>query len=200
MVPTTYKKALATDKTDEAALVKQIVNGHTELFGVLVHRYKDVSLSLACGILGSGPLAEDVLQDAFLKAYSSLHRFKQKAAFSTWLYRIVVNTAYNALKKQQVRAAASIDQGQALQLPDTSQGQATAANERRQIIQAVLNSMKPKAALLLRLYYLGEQSVAEITDITGMRQSQVKVGLHRARQQFKEIIEARLGHEIEQLL
>ena len=62
-------------------------------------KYKDDSLALACSILKDQDLAEDVLQDVFIKIYDKIKSFKYQSAFYTWLYRFVVNNCYNELRK-----------------------------------------------------------------------------------------------------
>lgn len=76
-------------------LIRKINKGDTSAFRQLVYIYKDVSLSLASSIIKDSSIAEDVVQDVFIKVYHKLDTFSFKSSFATWLYRIVVNTCYN---------------------------------------------------------------------------------------------------------
>lgn len=180
---------------DEIHLIRQIREGDTALFRVLVDRYKEVSLSLACSLVKDKAWAEDLLQDAFIKAFQKLDRFHQKANFSTWFYRIVVNTCYNALAKQQTHqkhAESIANETPGSEEPTFSQ---LVKQERGTIIHEVLQELKSQEALLLRLFYLGEQSISEIASITGLKKSHIKVTLHRGRKNFHEALKEKLGHE-----
>ena len=73
---------------------------------MLVDRYKDLAFTIAFRILGKREDAEEVVQDAFVKAFQNLSSFRQKAKFSTWLYRIVYNTA---ISKKRLKNRLSID-------------------------------------------------------------------------------------------
>jgi RNA polymerase sigma factor (sigma-70 family) len=89
----------AGSKETDAFLIERVKQGDTMAFRQLVEKYKDVSLTLACSVLKDKAKAEDVLQDAFMKVFHKAHNFKHQSAFSSWLYRIVINTCYNQLKQ-----------------------------------------------------------------------------------------------------
>jgi RNA polymerase sigma-70 factor (ECF subfamily) len=164
-----------------------------------VDKYKDRSLSLACSIIGSKQDAQDVLQDAFISAYRSLPKFDFKSSFSTWLYRIVVNTSYTALKRYKSRKTISIDSMPDHISTDMSSSYILKENERKEIINQVLHTLKPNESLVLKLYYLGEQNSTEIAGITGLSISNIKVLLHRARKKFHANLENLLGPDKKQL-
>ncbi|MCB0629863.1 MAG: sigma-70 family RNA polymerase sigma factor [Saprospiraceae bacterium] len=186
---------------DEKALIKRIVAGETALYRHLVEQYKDLSLTLAYTILANREEAEDVVQEAFLKAFRGLGRFRLQSSFATWFYRIVVNTSYHALEKKKYRKTAPLD---TLSVTDTAASnnslQEVRQLERRKVILQVLNRMKPQEALLLKLYYLGEQSVKEISVITRLSTANVKIILHRARKSFHIELDDLMGDEKDQLL
>jgi RNA polymerase sigma-70 factor (ECF subfamily) len=186
---------------DEKELIRRIAEGESALYRQLVDRYKDLSLTLAQTLLPRREDAEDVLQEAFLKAFRNLKSFRHRSSFATWFYRIVVNTSYHALERDRYRKTADLH-GPAVTEPAAGNDSFREVRqmERRQIILRVLDQMKPQEALLLKLYYLGEQSVKEIALITGLTTSNIKVTLHRARQHFHAELDALLGDEKENLL
>jgi len=185
----------------EAELIKNIIQGETASFRILVERYKDIAYSLACSIIKNPAEAEDVLQDAFVKAFKNLHKFHFKAAFSTWFYRIVINTCYSALEKQKKQASVPLE---GVALPNTSVDAQTfdllRDEERKIIINQVLDQMKPKEALVLKLHYLGELKIPEIAKVTQMTTANIKVLLHRARKSFQAMLDKLLGNEKKHLL
>lgn len=186
---------------DEITLLKRIIQGETALFKVIVEKYKDISLTLAYSILKDKEEAEDIVQDSFLKAFVNLSKFNHQSTFRSWLYRIVVNTSYHSIEKRKIRKSSAIDD----QVMDDIQSTETSeyrllSNERKDAVQYVLSRMKITEALVLRLYYLGELSLSEIVDITGLSLSNVKVSLHRGRKNFGDQLRNLIGEELEDFL
>ncbi|MEL6811823.1 MAG: RNA polymerase sigma factor, partial [Bacteroidota bacterium] len=134
------------DHTD-LELIDSFKEGDTDAFRLLVERYKDVSLSLACSILKDMHLAEDVLQDAFMKVYHKIHTFKYRASFATWLYRIVVNTSYNALKKEKNHLKVSEQERPELAVGWESEVPKVRQEEQQKYIQWALDKLRPDEAL-----------------------------------------------------
>lgn len=178
-------------------LVNQSKQGDTLAFRDLIDVHKNTSLTLACSILKDQAIAEDAIQIAFIKVYEKLHTFKQKAKFSTWLYRIVINTSYNILKQQKNHLP--IDTLN--RYPEEANIDKTIEkNDQRKYIQIALNILKPDEALVLRLFYLYEKSISEIEEITGHSKSKIKVDLHRGRANMEHQLQKLLGKEIKNLL
>ena len=183
-----------TDK--DFVLIKRIKQGDIRSFETLVNRYKDVSLNLSYTILKNKEYAEDTVQEAFVKVYQKLNSFKFKSSFKTWLYRIVVNTSYNNLKKNQkysVQEDIHIDES-AIDKSSLDE------EDQKEYINLALNKLNNDEALVLRLHYLAELTIKEIEKVTSFSSSKIKTSLHRGRNnlyfQLKEI----LGNEINDLL
>ncbi|WP_271784484.1 RNA polymerase sigma factor [Aquimarina algiphila] len=181
-------------------LIKKIKEGDTTAFRHLVEKYKDVSLTLAISILKDQSIAEDVLQDVFIKVYQKIGTFKFKSNFSTWLYRIVVNTSYNAFKKQ--RSHISIDKINSHEIEANQKTGVEKLNEKDQkkYITLALERLTPDEALLIRLFYLCDLKITEIKDVTGFSVSKIKVGLHRGRNNMNFILRKILEKDIDSLL
>src|SRR5712672_4167109 len=97
-------RASATaDTVDERQLVRLAQTGEKAAFETLVHRHQQRVFAVARGILKRQEDVEDVAQQVFVKAYFSLKRFDQRAAFSTWLYKITVNECWDLLRKRKAR-------------------------------------------------------------------------------------------------
>ena len=93
------------DKESDSDLIVRIVAGDTEAFGALMDRHADKAFQIAYGILGNRHDAEEVAQDAFIRIFKALPKFRGDAEFSTWMYRIVVNQARNRYRWNQRRGA-----------------------------------------------------------------------------------------------
>ncbi|WP_299207574.1 RNA polymerase sigma factor [uncultured Dokdonia sp.] len=179
-------------------LIKKAIEGDISAFRQLVYLHKDVSLSLAVSIVKDIALAEDILQDVFIKVYHKLNSFTYKSAFTTWLYRIVVNTSYNELKKKKKHLSLDLPQESFLLPPtvDTSINEA----DQKKYIQLALQRLKPDESLVLRLFYLCELSIKEIEEITNFKISKIKVLLHRGRSSIHFELKQLLRDDLKHLL
>ncbi|MEO1031151.1 MAG: sigma-70 family RNA polymerase sigma factor [Bacteroidota bacterium] len=184
---------------EEYDLIRKVIEGDSNAFRQLVYKYKDVSLSLACSILKNKTLAEDVLQDVFIKVFNNLKTFKFKSSFSTWLYRIVVNTSYNALKRQKVSLSIDKDSYGDFIVP-FNDSDPLMEKDQKHYINKALSLLRPDEALVLRLFYLCELSIREIEEITKFKTSKIKVDLHRGRENLNFQLRQLLGDDIKHLL
>lgn len=145
-----------------------------------------MAIRIAFSMVQDETQARHAVQNAFIHAFRSLPSFKQEAKFSSWLYRIVVNESIKVnrkTKKEQRTVPISANHTVSLQ---TNNGalDTIELKEKKKEINRVLSLMKPKERLMLELYYLQENSIAEIKAITGFSTSNIKVLLHRARKNF----------------
>ncbi|WP_430906582.1 RNA polymerase sigma factor [Maribacter sp. 2-571] len=88
----------------EAHYIDAVLKGNANAFGYFIRTYQNQAFSLAVSLVKREADAKDVVQDSFVAAYSSLGNFRKDAKFSTWFYRIVVNTALQFLKRQKRRS------------------------------------------------------------------------------------------------
>lgn len=188
----------STSKDPDIFLIHRIKDGDTSAFRLLVEKYKDVSLSLASSILKDSILAEDVLQDVFIKVYEQLDSFKFNSNFSTWLYRIVVNMSFNALKKlKNIKSIDEIEVGEILDTTIIGIESIKETDQKKYIVLA-FERLRPDEALVLRLFYLCELSIYEIEEITDFNPSKIKVDLHRGRGNMhfhlKQILKEEMNH------
>lgn len=186
------------NKNKEFELITKIKEGDTSEFRILIDKYKDVSFSLACSILRNEHDAEDALQESFIKAYNGLKTFSFKSSFSTWLYKIVFNTC-NTKYKNQKRKNKFIDLDSSLNIEvveNVTPFNKIEQKERKEAINKILGMINEEESLLLRLFYLAELSIKEIEQITGFKDSKIKVTLHRARKNFQHRLENEYGHQI----
>ena len=150
------------------------------MFGILVDRYQEAFLRKANYVLRSRDDAEDAVQETFLKIYKNGPRFEEKvgASFSSWAYRILVNTCYTYLSKKQVELR---------DVDEFGSRDKDIGNEEFSLVHSILARLPAKLSRLLSLYFLEDKSYQEIADIEQVSLSAVKSGLHRAKKQFKEV-------------
>jgi RNA polymerase sigma factor (sigma-70 family) len=168
-------------------IIRKVLDGEIQEFRHLIRKYKDPSFNLARSIIRSDLTAEEAVQDAFVKAFQNLHKFKGKAAFSTWFYRIVLNESLRKAKKPQVFLTDLTDNDLADSVSlDPDAIEKLHREEQKEVVNQTLDRLRPNESLVLKLFYLEEMKIEEIHDITGLSVSGVKVLLHRARKHFAE--------------
>lgn len=173
-------------------IINRILGGEQSMYAELVNKYKSYAYTIAMKILQNRPEAEEAAQDSFIKAYHHLSSFNKEAKFSTWLYRIVFNTAisYNRKNRQQFQ---SIDHT-VIEYNQEADGMLEKTDKRKFLAMAMakLNDADRTA---LSLFYLDEFSLEEIADITSMQANTIKVRIHRARQRLADELKIILRQE-----
>jgi len=179
-------------------LIAKVLDGDTNAFSVLVNRYKDLVFSLALKMLKNREEAEEISQDAFIKVYKSLHKFKGDSKFSTWIYKVVYNSCLDRIKQYKKNyALVPIDEFNENQVKTLDNAfDALVSQDRKNAIQACLNKLPSEDSFLLTLYYFEEQSLEEISKIVGLTANNVKVKLFRSRKKLATILKQQLEPEM----
>jgi len=178
------------ENKSDIEVMNHILEGKTGLYSILVDRYKNMAYTIAYRITGVHEDAEEIVQDAFLKVYRGLGGFKREAKFSTWLYRIVYNTAVSK-KRVKRMTARSIEEAHN-SVPDaTANANNFEEEERMKLIEQVLSCLSEEEKTIITLFYLNESSIEDIQAITGLTKANIKVKLFRSR---KKIQESRRGY------
>lgn len=139
-----------------------------------------MAYSVAMSIVKQEHLAEEIVQDAFMNCYQSLHTFKGQSKFSTWFYRIVVNCAFATMRKMKISQVLFDTEVHDIRF-DENAFSILVKKERQHLVQESLLQMPAKESLGLRLFYLEELSLKEIGEITGWTETNTKTILFRAR-------------------
>jgi len=192
--PNSGVKPAAGGSVDERAMVRQAQNGDKAAFEILVQRHQQRVFAVARGILKRQEDVEDVAQQVFVKAYFSLKRFDQRAAFSTWLYKITVNECCDGLIKRKARPLVyesdfseeqsrqyTATEREATKGPDTSDRMAM-----RERLESMLGQLDKRDRAMLVLKEVEGFSVEEIAESMGLNANTVKVRLFRARRRIVE--------------
>jgi RNA polymerase sigma-70 factor (ECF subfamily) len=176
----------------EHSCINRILAGEQQLYAQLVDKYKSYAYTIAQKILQNKPDAEEAAQDAFIKAFRHLVGFNQTSKFSTWLYRIVFNTAISYKRKNR-RQFLSIE-NTIIEYRQEAEGMLEKMDKKKFLNQAMakLNDADRTA---LSLFYLQEFSLEEIEEITGMHANTAKVRIHRARQRLADELKKILNQE-----
>ncbi|WET00517.1 sigma-70 family RNA polymerase sigma factor [Flavobacterium sp. YJ01] len=178
--------------------IDRILHGETNLFAVLVDRYKDMIFTLSLKMVKNREEAEEAAQDTFIKVYNSLSKFKGDSKFSTWIYKISYNNCLDRLKKNKKEDLnISIDEFSSHLVKTMDNALSTLEEkERKQAIQNCLNLLPREDNFLLTLFYFEDQNLEEIGKIMNLNANNVKVKLFRSRQKLATILKKQLEPEI----
>ncbi len=183
---------------EDSALIQAFQAGDSDVFDDLVLRHKDSVFNLCYRFLGDHQEANDSAQEIFIKVYRSLKKFRFKSSFSTWLYRIAVNTCKNRLKSLEYRLKKRMKRLDSLEM--TARGNpsdewvdkspspmaALENKERSHIIQEAINSLPETKKTMILLRDIEGLTYDEIADVTGLNLGTVKSKLARARSDLRE--------------
>jgi RNA polymerase sigma-70 factor (ECF subfamily) len=194
---------LQAQKTNEWAdeeIVARVLSGETALFEIIMRRYNQRLYRVARGILRNDGEAEDVMQDAYVRAYQHLGQFAGRSKFSTWLTRIAVHEALARLRKQSrfqdLEPATSETSGEGmenlaanLRTPEQNAGGA----ELRSLLEQAIASLPENYRAVLMLRDVEEMTTQETAEALELTEENVKVRLHRARAMMRRELYGRVG-------
>ena len=184
------RQSAGMEKNSDISYIDKVLAGNLNAFSYLIDRHKDKAFNLAFRICGNREEAEEIAQDAFLKAFRSLKDFRKKSSFSTWLYRIVYNTSISLVRARGLRVL-SLEEfpADAVDFLSESKNEDEAIdNYRNSLVNFALQKLQEEERGLITLYYYDALETDEIARITGIRKQNIKVRLFRARQKMADII------------
>ncbi|HET6216047.1 MAG TPA: sigma-70 family RNA polymerase sigma factor [Acidobacteriaceae bacterium] len=186
---------MATELRDESRMIASILAGDAQLFHELIRPYERRVYAMALSFLRNEADAEDVAQEAFLKAFRSLAGFRGDAKFGTWLVSITLNEARSRIRRRDAIKMESLDE------PQDDQGHSSPAllrdwkeipsealerKEVRSLLQKAITSLPQIYREVFQLRDIEQMSVNEAAEALGITVSSVKVRLHRARMMLQK--------------
>lgn len=182
--------------------IERVRAGDISSYRHLVEKYKDMAYMVALKIVRNSEDAEEVAQDSFIKAFQQLNTFQGKSKFSTWLYTIVYRTAISKTRKKKLEIT-NIDDHVVNQYATentSSQIQSLKHEEQQMYISAAIDKLPELDALMVTLFYMNDNTLDEIKDITGYSKTNIKVRLFRARKKLYKELKLLLHHEVKSIL
>ena len=189
-LPLAYNGCEVNPNDDEQRAIATCLAGDREAFAILVERHREAVFRLAFRMCGDGATAEDLAQEAFVKAYTRLDRFNPAAGtFRNWLLGICANLARTHFRwRRRTRALAErAAEHERMRIEET---QAREAEEPERIRRA-LETLPPGLRVAVVLKYMENLSVQEIAETLGIGASAVKMRLARGREQLLELLKAK---------
>ncbi len=177
------------DKADKEA-IKQVLAGDRDAYRVLVDSHYQFAFRIACRITGDEADAEEVAQEAFLRAYSKLSTFRQDSSFSTWVNRIAMNTAINLVERRRrdlTRSADRIGEGiggahDSMQIADGQAGpeRLLLDGEATTLRRAAMSALTPMERTAFTLRHMEEMPILEIASALNVPANSAKQAVFRA--------------------
>jgi RNA polymerase sigma-70 factor (ECF subfamily) len=178
----------------EAELVSRARRGDEAAFGALVDAFAEVAFRTAYLVTGDAAEAEDAAQEAFVKAYRALDRFREGSPFRPWLLRIVGNTARNRRRSANRQLGLRLRaEAQAPAAPSTSPEADLLRRERRRALLEAINALPADDRMVIGARYFLDLPEAEIAVLAGVAPGTVKSRLFRARRRLADAIGGREG-------
>ena len=174
-------------------LLTRAARGDREGFRLLVEMHQPYAYALAFRLLRDPDRAADVVQESFIKVWKNLERYRPEGRFTTWLYRIVVNLCYDAMRRERVRRRffGDLDPASAAADPPDPAGlqQHVEARDLAARVLRMAHVLPPKQRLVFTLRDVQEMDLEEIAHTTGMSVGAVKTNLSHARKRIRESLE-----------
>lgn len=190
------------DPSSDSAVAARAAKGDVAAFGTLVERYQRPMAALVSRMIPNSEDVDDIVQELFIRAWKGLPRFRGDAQFSTWLYRIAVNTAIKHRSRRKNEAAVSlstediiggVDSLRAPQDGPAHQGgdpfMAAANREQETFVRKAVLSLPEKQRVVVALHYFEGQSCEDISEIVGCSVGTVWSRLHYACKRLKVVLE-----------
>ena len=174
------KRRLRNEMEQEQQRIRRILDGRSDEYGYFVRTYSAQVLDFVSRMVSDAGDAEELAQDAFVRAFRALRQFDGRSSWLTWVLRIAYHTALNHLKRQRQQWL-SIDD---LPLADTPDDLSTDREERIQQLDAAIGRLPADEQLLLHLYYYDDRPLRDIAYIMDAEPGLLATRLHRIRKKL----------------
>ena len=179
------------EDVSNSELVKKSQLGDKSAFEELVKRHQELVFSLSFKLTGNRELANDVAQEAFIRAWTAIGKFRGDSTFGTWIYRITVNTAWTLRKKAKKHYSLNIEDTQEPVVVDEKKDPDLVAinSDLSLVLRKALNQIPLEQRIIVELKNIEGRSHKEIADYLDISVTAAKVRLHRAHQKLRNILE-----------
>jgi len=187
-------------KKDDVELVRRAKQGDGKAYDQLILLYKDVVYSIVYRMVRNKQESEDLVQEAFIKAYNSISSFNEEYAFSTWLFKIATNNCIDFFRKRKLRTYSmdetikykddEIKQEYADPEPDVEDD--LVSDERSQIIRDAIAQLPEKYRIVIELRHQKEHSYEQISEDLDLPLGTVKARIFRAREMLNKLLRGKL--------
>jgi RNA polymerase sigma-70 factor (ECF subfamily) len=170
----------------EQEIIRKAMAGHTDAFREIVNHYQTFAYAVSFRFLSNAEDSEDVVQEAFIRLWKNMPKYRPEIKITTWLYRIIANLCLDFLKSTYGKQRKNqVDMEYALKYSSDAD-ELVHTNELSELIQRIANELTPKQKAVFILRDLEDLDVEEVCSILSMSAANVKSNLYYARQQVSE--------------
>ena len=171
---------------EESQLIARCKHGDTDAYGELMRWHRDSVYRVAYAIIGDHDQAEDVVQEAFMRAYEAMGRFDRKQRFAPWIERIAANYAISL--KRQGGGRPQVSESGVVQYAEGNPSESIAAQQLHSTIRQAITTLPRQQRLAISLFYLKDMDLLQTAEVLGCAVGTVKRYLHRARQKLEKML------------
>ena len=186
---TATAEAASSADVSDLELVVRAKKGDADAFSVLVKRHQNLVFNLAYRFMRDSALAEDMAQEAFLKAYRLLKGFRGDCNFSTWMYRVTVSVCLTEISRRKKRREVELQPLAGSREPESR----VESSDVFELIRGCVKLLPARYASIITLYYLKEIPYDEIAQVMRIPMGTLKTWMYRARNQLRSIVEKEFG-------
>lgn len=189
-------------REEDAHLIIRALKGDQSAFKRLRQKYHDAIYNLIYRIVREKEEVEDLTQEAFIKAFTSLNSFNEEYAFSTWLYKIATNNSIDYIRRKKLQTFSidkpieSKDSDYSFELPDLARGadQEMMSLQRKKMIDEAINDLPAKYRQVILLRHVEEKDYQEIAKMLHLPLGTVKAHIFRAREMLYRALRKKMRH------
>ncbi|MBE0556906.1 MAG: sigma-70 family RNA polymerase sigma factor [Proteobacteria bacterium] len=189
-------------RAEDGALIRRALRGDQRSFEKLRQKYHESIYNLIYRMIREKEEVEDLTQEAFIKAFTSLSSFNEEYAFSTWLYKIATNNCIDYIRRRKLQKFSidkpieSKDSDFTFELPDSTYtpDREIIDKQRKSMLEEAINALPPKYRKVIRMRHTEEREYQEIADLLGLPLGTVKAHIFRARELLYKYLKDRLRH------
>ena len=189
-------------RAEDSVLIRRALRGDQKSFERLRLKYHESIYNLIYRMIREKEEVEDLTQEAFIKAFTSLSSFNEEYAFSTWLYKIATNNCIDYIRRRKLqkfsidKPVESKDSDFTFELPDSTYepDREIIDRQRKNLLEEAINALPPKYRKVIRLRHTEEREYQEIADLLGLPLGTVKAHIFRARELLYKYLKDQLRH------
>ncbi|HLP17054.1 MAG TPA: RNA polymerase sigma factor [Bacteroidota bacterium] len=174
-------------------ILNRCTRGDTSAFRMLMEEYQSFAFAVAFRIVGNEEETRDLVQEAFIRIWRNINRYDPEVKFTTWMYSIVSNLCYDALRSDKRRQVVMMEHADLSNLaslsPDENPEMLYTNHELASIIDTLTCTLPPKQKIIFVLRDLQDLSIREVCDILGVSEGSVKTNLVYARRTIRQQLE-----------
>jgi RNA polymerase sigma-70 factor (ECF subfamily) len=199
---TTKEQRRLDSRAEDSRLIEEALKGNDRAYKRLMAKYHDAIHNFISRMVHDREQVDDLTQEAFIKAFSSLRNFNEEFAFSTWLYKIATNNCIDHIRKKKLQMYSidkpieSRDSDFTFELPDDSSeaDQGLITDQRAAMLRAAIRELPEKYRRVIHLRHVEEKSYEEIADLLDLPIGTVKAHIFRARELLYKQLRHRIRH------